>query len=498
MKAMSFCLHRFLQTAAMNASIVNESIISIHWTIERFSNDISLMLAISIPVDHIQFSVRNHVFHIYTSSCIMITVYVGGESELHSSKVFNGFASAVAKQYKGLLVGLEHRYYGVSHPFIDLSVPNLRYLSSQQALHDLAEFIRFVNTHPPTGGGCLGEFGEDDYGSQLSMQFPLAVQSNIINRPLVIIGGSYPANLAAWFRQKFPHLAIGAWASSAPVQAKSDYFEYDQVVRSQLGEQCAQLVEQTTHYIEAILATKNHSLIRAVKSQFHPQMASQVTDDVAFLYVLADIVAYTVQYDNPGMGLRERLCSNSSSSSSNNNSIERLSKFTRYFFERLHLTPAEMDMTAYYHLSTNPSENMRQWLWQSCTEFGYWQTAPPLGQPSLRSRLIDERWHLEKICQGLFGFPAGYTVPIEKTNQMYGSLAIVDAVDRIFFTNGQRDPWKVLSVSVDSSRTATPVHMIASVGHCADLRTPNSAADPRELRQVRSLLNSTIGRWLLL
>jgi hypothetical protein len=41
------------------------------------------------------------------------------------------------------------------------------------------------------------------------------------------IGGSYPGALSAWFRYKFPHLTIGALASSAVVNSILDFPQFD-------------------------------------------------------------------------------------------------------------------------------------------------------------------------------------------------------------------------------------------------------------------------------
>lgn len=37
--------------------------------------------------------------------------------------------------------------------------------------------------------------------------------------PWLTIGGSYPGAMSAWFRYKYPHLTVGAIASSAVILA---------------------------------------------------------------------------------------------------------------------------------------------------------------------------------------------------------------------------------------------------------------------------------------
>lgn len=79
--------------------------------------------------------------------------------------------------------------------FRDLGVKNLSYLSSEQALADLAYFISVYNE-----------------------------KFNVFPKPRwIVMGGSYPGSLAAWMRLKYPHLVHGAVSTSGPLVAVSDF-----------------------------------------------------------------------------------------------------------------------------------------------------------------------------------------------------------------------------------------------------------------------------------
>jgi len=50
------------------------------------------------------------------------------------------------------------------------------------------------------------------------------------DRPTIVVGGSYPGALSAWFRLKYPHLTVASWAASAVVEPLEDMWSYDEQV----------------------------------------------------------------------------------------------------------------------------------------------------------------------------------------------------------------------------------------------------------------------------
>ncbi|EOY08370.1 Alpha/beta-Hydrolases superfamily protein isoform 2 [Theobroma cacao] len=123
-----------------------------------------------------------------------IFVYTGNEGDIEWFAQNTGFMFDVAPYFKALLVFIEHRFYGKSIPFggdKDIAYSNastLGYLTSTQALADYATLI-------------------------IDLKKNLTADDS----PVVVFGGSYGGMLATWFRLKYPHIVIGALASSAPI-----------------------------------------------------------------------------------------------------------------------------------------------------------------------------------------------------------------------------------------------------------------------------------------
>lgn len=100
-----------------------------------------------------------------------------------------------------------HRYYGESHPTPNASLANLRYLSSRQALQDVVLFKQYIVTERKL------------------------TDSN----KWVSFGGSYSGALSGWLRLLYPRTVVGAVATSGPVLAKVNFYEYLEVVNNSLA-----------------------------------------------------------------------------------------------------------------------------------------------------------------------------------------------------------------------------------------------------------------------
>jgi len=138
---------------------------------------------------------------------------------------------ALAKKVNGRLMALEHRYYGQSQPYTNWSVENLRCHNSAQALADIAEFIKYQNS--------------------------LYTQEQ---HQWVVVGGSYPGGLSAWFRSLYPELASVAWSSSGVIHAVEDFTNFDLDVYTATltkGNNCTDTVKSLTSKIDQIFEEDN-------------------------------------------------------------------------------------------------------------------------------------------------------------------------------------------------------------------------------------------------
>ena len=196
-------------------------------------------------LDHFSFSsnatFRQRVFqsdvHCHrTSPPCPVLVYFGNEGNIEDFWNNTGAMFEIAPAAGARVVFLEHRYYGESLPFGEHSYDDatrLKYLTVEQALADMALFL---NSH------------RRDFG------------------PVVLFGGSYGGMLAAWFMVKYPHLAAGALAASAPVdlypgEHKAEaFFEAGMYVYKKFGSvPCESWIRSALRRLDARVTSMRHA-----------------------------------------------------------------------------------------------------------------------------------------------------------------------------------------------------------------------------------------------
>jgi hypothetical protein len=110
------------------------------------------------------------------------------------------------------------------------------------------------------------------------------------------------ATMVAWMRKKYPHLVTGAWASSAPLEALLDFYEYKEVMTNAIkrvgGDDCSVIFENAFKEMEKLVEEKDS---RRLQSAFNLCFPMNFTADVShFFYEMSDIVAGLVQGHRPG------------------------------------------------------------------------------------------------------------------------------------------------------------------------------------------------------
>ncbi|KAL6905186.1 hypothetical protein ACP4OV_002787 [Aristida adscensionis] len=416
------------------------------------------------PTDHRQFKQRYYEFLDYFRAPNgPIFLKIGGEAP--NNGISNDYLAVMAKKFGAALVSPEHRYYGKSSPFDSLTTENLKFLSSKQALFDLAVFRQY-------------------YQETLNAKYNHSGDSSWF-----VFGGSYAGALSAWFRLKFPHLTCGSLASSGVVLSVYNFTDFDKQIGESAGPECKAALQETTRLVDGQLQSGSNS----VKQLFG---AAALQNDGDFLYLLADAAAIAFQYGNP-----DAVCSPLLEAKKNNTDlVEAFSHYVKdYYIGKFGASVASYDQQ--YLKNTSPAESSyRLWWYQVCSEVAYFQVAPK--NDSIRSAKIDTKYHLD-LCRNVFG--DGVYPDVFMTNLYYGGTRI--AGSKIVFANGSQDPWRHASKQKSSEELPSYLIECKNCGHCSDLsgcpQAPSNiegdsskCSSPEALNKVRKQIVDHIDLWL--
>lgn len=117
------------------------------------------------------FDIRYLVNNEHYNSGGPIYIYVPG-GEVYDEFLTQGAVFEVARDTNGLLLALEHRYFGESRPTDNLSVDNLAFLSLHQAVADIGDFIEFIKlNYQGTANSRVVLWGRGCITQNCSLQF---------------------------------------------------------------------------------------------------------------------------------------------------------------------------------------------------------------------------------------------------------------------------------------------------------------------------------------
>ncbi|KAL9422292.1 hypothetical protein AB3S75_034541 [Citrus x aurantiifolia] len=391
-----------------------------------------------------------------------ILAYLGEESSLDDDLRGIGWLSDNAHRFKALQVYIEHRFYGKSVPFVSsedaLKNATLRgYFNSAQALADYAEIL-------------------------LHIKKKLSAKTS----PIIVVGGSYGGMLAAWFRLKYPHIALGAVASSAPVLyfdkiTPSDAY-YSRVTKDfrEASESCYATIKRSWAAIDKAGAKRNGLafLSKKFKTCKPLKSVSELKDYLENMYTVA------AQYDRPPNYPVNQVCNGIDGASQGTDTLARI-------FSGI---VASRGKKSCYNIGEFFSdETLNGWGWQTCSEI-----VMPIGIGKNKTMFPADPFNLKEYmdsCENSYGVvPRPHWI-----TTYYGGLDIRVVLksfgSNIIFSNGLRDPYSTAGVLEDISDSIIAVPT-KNGSHCLDI-LPAKKDDPDWLIMQRQIEVNIVHAWIL-
>ncbi|XP_068152501.1 putative serine protease K12H4.7 [Drosophila tropicalis] len=353
-----------------------------------------------------------------------IMINVGGEWSISMKAPLLGLFYEMIEEFHGYGFSTEHRYYGKSFPVADLSMKNLKYLSTEQALADLDYFIKYQKSKI----------------------------KGLSNSKVIMVGCSYAGGMVTWFRKYYPQSIDAGWASGAALHHALDYSDglisVGKSIRKICGDSGYNLVERMS------LSYWHHK--RQNDSTYLELEAKNLT---IHLEHITEIFSTEVQHRN--FTYMKGICRNMTTT--RNNDIFKFSEFLGYLATKI---PHLYSFDNADSLKVDENTFGRQWLWQSCNGMGAFMTTSSVHQPFGQYKMP----FTEVIgkCKKQFGDK--YTIDyvssmVDSTNIRHGGYE--PNVTHIYFTHAEDDPWKYTGIH-DERATIIP-----GIGHCHDLRQRN-------------------------
>ncbi|KAG9018022.1 hypothetical protein FRB90_012581 [Tulasnella sp. 427] len=342
---------------------------------------------------------------------------------------------------------LEHRYWGQSSPYQNLTAPNLQYLTVQQAIDDSKYFMENVKL----------SWAKGSYTSDPTVT------------PWVNVGCSYPGLLVAYTQEKYPDLFAAGYATSAPVNADGDFWEYYEPIEEGMPKNCSTDLAAAVAYIDNIMATGSEADVLAMKTKFGFEALANDDFASALIYPLGtwqDLQAYTFATD--GYPVFYQFCDAIETKADGTyNTAEQgvglplaLENWAAVIKQALPDSDcpgtggacyATNDPTSIMYTDTSVSDTyQRAWIWLMCTQLGFFQVGDPGNSSSIVSNQVTNAYN-ERRCSYYFPLADGthstynFSQAASDMNTQFKGWNVVG--QNIVVNNGEFDPWRSASLS---------------------------------------------------
>ncbi|KAK2020698.1 endoprotease [Colletotrichum zoysiae] len=414
----------------------------------------------------------------------------------------------VASQLGGAVILVEHRFFGDSIPFLNLTTENMQYLTLEQVLADFVHFARTVE-----------------------LVFDQSGKSHPSQTPWIWIGNSYSAALVAWAERMVPGTFWAYYASGAMVNIIYDFWQFNYATQQGMPQNCRSSFEAIINHIDLVFSSGSPEEQYELKKKFGLQDLSQLDDAANALS--QPMMGWTYIQPSDQHPQFYEMCNEIGRIEADpftrrddkwNSSLERVvDNYAKWFTASF--LPGKCDSYGYSdwagqsnvqcYDTVNPSWQAfqdhsvhntidRSYYWMTCSFFLFRMTGAPKDKPTIVSRLVTTSY-FERQCNILFPSKGNSTYRELRKTASEAMNILTGGWDhrgkRILFTNGELDPWRSASLSSEFrpggpmlGTPEQPITLIKGVQHCADMLVRNRVND--SVREAMDIGIAQLSAWV--